>query len=169
MRHLTFRGAVAIGLLVLLGNLFTPAPANAGLWDTITDAVSDVVDAVESVVEEVVETVQEVAEEVVETVKEVIDSIKVALVGGVTHGRIEQCPLLSEITDYDECWTCTVFMMFFDASNSLAGHVASVLEGPAVTFMWAMFLVWLAFNTAVFSVRLPMRRIWASLPQKSAG
>ena len=86
---------VAIGLLVLLGNLFTPAPANAGLWDTITDAVSDVVDAVESVVEEVVETVQEVAEEVVETVKEVIDSIKVALVGGVTHGRIEQCPLLS--------------------------------------------------------------------------
>ena len=61
MRHLTFRGAVAIGLLVLLGNLFTPAPANAGLWDTITDAVSDVVDAVESVVEEVVETVQEVA------------------------------------------------------------------------------------------------------------
>ncbi len=150
MRHLTFRGAVAIGLLVLLGNLFTPAPANAGLWDTITDAVSDVVDAVESVVEDVVETVQEVAEEVVETVKEVIDSIKVALVGGVTHGRIEQCPLLSEITDYDECWTCTVFMMFFDASNSLAGHVASVLEGPAVTFMWAMFLVWLAFNTAVF-------------------
>lgn len=150
MRHLTFRGAVAIGLLVLLGNLFTPAPANAGLWDTITDAVSDVVDAVESVVEDVVETVQEVAEEVVETVKEVIDSIKVALVGGVTHGRIEQCPMLSEITDYDECWTCTVFMMFFDASNSLAGHVASVLEGPAVTFMWAMFLVWLAFNTAVF-------------------
>ena len=28
-----------------------------------------------------------VAEEVVETVKEVIDSIKVALVGGVTHGQ----------------------------------------------------------------------------------
>lgn len=72
------------------------------------------------------------------------------LAAGVTHGRIEDCPMLNEIKDYDECWTCTVFMMFFDASNSLAGHVASVLEGPAVTFMWAMFLVWLAFNVAVF-------------------
>lgn len=150
MRHLTFRGAVAIGLLVLLGNLFTPAPANAGLWDTITDAVSDIVDAVESVVDDVVETIQEAAETVIETAEKIIDSIKVAVVGGITHGPIEDCLMLSEITDYDECWTCTVFMMFFDASNSLAGHVASVLEGPAVTFMWAMFLVWLAFNTAVF-------------------
>lgn len=73
-----------------------------------------------------------------------------AFAAGITHGRIKECPMLSEITDYEECWTCTVFMMFFDASNSLAGHVASVLEGPAVTFMWAMFLVWLSFNVAVF-------------------
>ena len=43
----------------------------------------------------------------------VYKSIKVALVGGVTHGRIEQCPLLSEITDYDECWTTCYFLILF--------------------------------------------------------
>ena len=143
MRRLFSKAILLIGIFSLLHGVFAPVPAEANWFN-------DIVDAVEGVVNDVVDAVETVVDEVVETVEEIIDTVKKALVGGVTHGRIEQCPMLAEITDYEECWTCTVFMMFFDASNSLAGHVASVLEGPVVTFMWAMFLVWLAFNVAVF-------------------
>lgn len=74
-----------------------------------------------------------------------------AFASGITHGRISDCPVLSEVVkEYEECWTCTVFMMFFDASNAFAGHVATVIEGPAIQLLGAMLLVWLSFNVAVF-------------------
>lgn len=64
--------------------------------------------------------------------------------------RAEDCKPLDQITDYDDCWTCSIFLIFFDASNSLAAHVGAVLEGPAKQALAVLLGVWLAFQTAVF-------------------
>lgn len=48
------------------------------------------------------------------------------------------------------CWSCKIFMLFFDAANEVAGQVNKVISGPA-TYALVVFLgIWLVFNTAVF-------------------
>lgn len=55
------------------------------------------------------------------------------------------------VEDYSGgCWSCDIFMIFFDAANEVAGHVANVVEGPAKTALAVFLGVWLVFNTAVF-------------------
>lgn len=149
MRRLISKQSFRVILIAAVILAFSASPSHAGLWDSFVDAVSDAWDTVTNAVEEAVETVVEVVEEVVDAVVEyVVDKIvRVELV----HGRIEQCPLVPELEqEYQECWTCTVFMMFFDASNAMAAEIAKIVEGPAINLLWAMFLVWLVFNVAVF-------------------
>ncbi len=69
-------------------------------------------------------------------------------------GRTEKCELFGEIKDYEGCWTCTIFLLFFDASNALAGYVGTILEGPAKQVLGIFFGIWLAFNTTSFLGRI---------------
>lgn len=53
-------------------------------------------------------------------------------------------------TKSGKCWSCDIFLLFFDAANEVAGHVNNVIAGPATYAMVVFLGIWLVFNTAVF-------------------
>ena len=52
--------------------------------------------------------------------------------------------------DSDDCWTCNIFMLFFDTGNQVAGHIAKVIEDPAKMLLAVGFGIWILCKTASF-------------------
>ncbi len=48
------------------------------------------------------------------------------------------------------CWTCRVFMLFFDTGNEVSGYIARVIQEPARNLLAVGFGIWLLCHTAMF-------------------
>ena len=50
----------------------------------------------------------------------------------------------------ENCWACQIFMLIFDAANTVAGHVNSALSGPLSSVIVSGCGLWILFHTVVF-------------------
>lgn len=52
--------------------------------------------------------------------------------------------------DSGDCWTCKIFMLFFDTGNQVAGYIAKIIEEPAKMLLAVGFGIWILCKTASF-------------------
>ena len=55
---------------------------------------------------------------------------------------------LAEYSGQENCWTCKIFIMFFDVGNKIAGQVNGALTGPAGKILILGVALWTVFNVA---------------------
>ena len=55
---------------------------------------------------------------------------------------------LAEYSGQENCWSCKIFIMFFDAANKIAGQVNGALTGPAGKILILGVALWTVFNVA---------------------
>jgi len=52
--------------------------------------------------------------------------------------------------DSGSCWTCQIFMLFFDTGNEVSGYIAKAIEEPAKMLLAVGFGIWILCKTASF-------------------
>ena len=57
---------------------------------------------------------------------------------------------LKEYAGEGDCWTCKIFMLFFDTGNQVSGYIAKVIEEPAKMLLAVGFGIWILCKTASF-------------------
>ncbi|MCQ2914395.1 MAG: hypothetical protein MJ247_04300 [Alphaproteobacteria bacterium] len=137
-------------VFLLLSSSFAMASWFGDAWDAISGAASEVWDAVVDTAEAVADAVVDAAEWVWDQVKELISSIVSFEPGDISR-------LCSDFNTYKAnhnagsgCWTCQIFMIFFDAGNQIAGKIAGAFSGPGVRVLAVGLLAWIGYHTLVF-------------------
>lgn len=57
---------------------------------------------------------------------------------------------MQDYSDQEHCWSCQIFMLLFDSSNTLAGQINQNLSGPASGVVIMGGALWLVFYTLIF-------------------
>lgn len=57
---------------------------------------------------------------------------------------------IKDYSDQEHCWSCQIFLLFFDAANKVAGEINNALSGPVISIIGVFVGLYLAFNTLIY-------------------
>lgn len=143
-----------LGIAIFLITLLHTNSAEAGwlgeAWESFKGAVSETWDSVKEAASSVIEAIGEAATWIKDEIMAYVNSIITLEPGHVS----EFCETFESYKNSykadDGCWTCQIFILFFDTGNEVASLMSGILKGSAAKLLWCGLLLWLTYHVTCF-------------------